>query len=183
MFTLSVPFQICHFWPRIRGWKESSSEAFASCTGWGWGGGQFYLVGPYQDTHLGEGVRCAKHSCSLCSKSFTRIGSLRRHMRIHREERLHKCLHCKKFFVQQITCIDIWEFAMGRDHINVLNAPCLSENRIPYKIMLEVTRERKGTYSCDHCPKKFSRSHALKNHIRSHPWRETVQLFILCKNF
>ncbi len=60
----------------------------------------------------------------------------------------------KSLFLQHITFIDIWEFTMGRDHINVPNAPCLSENRIPYKIMLEVTRGRKGTLAMI-VPKSF----------------------------
>jgi len=45
-----------------------------------------------------------KHSCTICSKEFTRSSTLRIHLKTHANERAFKCRTCDKSFVRKHDC-------------------------------------------------------------------------------
>ena len=78
-----------------------------------------------------------QHECDVCEKCFTQSGSLKRHMRIHTNEKPYECDVCEKCFRQAGTL---------KDHMRI------HANEKPYE--------------CDVCEKCFRTSGQLKVHVR-----------------
>ena len=79
-----------------------------------------------------------QHECDVCEKSFSRSGSLKRHMLIHTNERPYECDVCEKAFR---------ESGHLKTHMRIH------------------TKEK--PYECDVCDKAFRRSDVLKRHKRT----------------
>lgn len=84
-----------------------------------------------------------KYQCGVCEKQFLGSNDLRKHLRIHSDERPYECLHCNKRFRQ---------------------AGCL-KNHIASQHGTDTV------YTCDYCNKGFPIKERLRLHIRIHSGR------------
>lgn len=93
----------------------------------------------------GEKVRKSKkepktHRCNICEKIFRGLNDLRKHLRIHSDERPYQCNVCRKSFRQ---------------------AGCL-KNHVASQHGTDIF------YGCDFCGKSFPVKERLRLHLRIH---------------
>lgn len=113
-----------------------------------------------------------KYQCEICQKRFLGNNDLRKHLRIHTDERPFVCHDCNKGFRQAGSL---------KNHIACTHSPGLQSNEIfvcdycqkafPIKERLRLhLRVHTGDkpYSCKQCPKKFARGGQLVQHMRTH---------------
>ncbi|KAJ8286557.1 hypothetical protein GJAV_G00040550 [Gymnothorax javanicus] len=107
------------------------------------------------------------YHCSLCEKTFARVGSLNVHMKSHSGEKAHCCSYCGKRFNRA----DLLK-AHKRTHTGEKPYSCnLCGKSYGHTGQLRIhkrvhTGER--PYSCPHCAKRFSEHNQLKVHLRTH---------------
>ncbi|XP_041450736.1 oocyte zinc finger protein XlCOF6.1-like [Drosophila obscura] len=84
------------------------------------------------------------HQCPQCTRAFPEESNLKRHMRMHTEERPHKCSECSKSFIHK------------------------------YKLERHVsTHSKDRPYKCSHCSKSYKQNKHLIAHIHHiHPAEE-----------
>lgn len=78
-----------------------------------------------------------KIKCNLCHKKFSKSCHLRRHMRIHNNEKNFKCIQCNRYF-----------------------------NRKDILINHELTHSKIKPYNCEKCKKKFSQRGSYNRHLK-----------------
>lgn len=121
-------------------------------------------------TYAKEKLR--KYECETCQKRFLGNNDLRKHLRIHTNERPFVCHDCNKSFRQAGSL---------KNHIACTHSPGLQSNEIficeyckkafPIKERLRLhLRIHTGykPYSCKQCPKTFARGGQLSQHMRTH---------------
>lgn len=110
-----------------------------------------------------------KYQCGLCMKKFLGSNDLRKHVRIHTNERPYSCPECNRCFRQAGSL---------KNHIASQHAPgpeiyvCnVCEKAFPIKERLRLhlrTHTGDRPYSCKLCPKEFARGGQLVQHMRTH---------------
>ncbi|XP_034482095.1 zinc finger protein 436-like [Drosophila innubila] len=107
------------------------------------------------------------HKCPECPKSFSRIDTLKGHIRTHTGMRPYECPYCPKVFAQS---------HHARDHIQVHNekrphkcphCPKAFGQKSNLKAHIYV-HAGEGPYKCNQCTKSFCRNYDLKAHLRVH---------------
>ncbi|XP_045503658.1 zinc finger protein 391-like [Colias croceus] len=147
-----------------------------------------------------------KYSCSLCSKSFTRIYSLRYHMATHSDFRKHLCPKCGKAFFtynglsQHLRSHrETAQFKCGfcnktyksrqslKEHFRVAHSSnrklfvCVTcGKRFTAKstlVMHTKTHTGQKEFACSLCPKTYTRASYLRAHAHIHSGSERPRKF------
>ncbi|KAJ8346912.1 hypothetical protein SKAU_G00283130 [Synaphobranchus kaupii] len=122
------------------------------------------------------------YHCTLCEKTFTRLGSLNIHLRSHSGEKAHCCSYCGKRFGRA----DLLK-AHKRTHTGEKPYSCnLCGKSYGHTGQLRIhkrvhTGER--PYSCPHCSKRFSEHNQLKVHLRTHTGERPYSCSVCGKTF
>lgn len=110
-----------------------------------------------------------RYSCSVCSKSFTRVYSLRYHMAKHNDIRRFLCPKCGKGFhtasgLRQhlLSHIEINQFKCGFCHKTYKSKQSLKEH---FRVAHSSNRK---LFVCVTCGKRFTAKSTLMMHIKSH---------------
>ncbi|XP_072934459.1 uncharacterized protein [Epargyreus clarus] len=148
-----------------------------------------------------------RYSCTLCSKSFTRIYGLRCHMAKHSNFRKFLCYKCGKSFHNSnglrqhlISHKDVAQFKCGfcnktyksrqslKEHFRVAH----SSNRMLFvcvtcgksftaksTLMMHMkTHSGQKEFACAHCPKSYTRASYLRVHSLVHLGQERPKPFV-----
>lgn len=110
-----------------------------------------------------------KYACTVCSKSFTRLYSLRYHMAKHTDTRKYLCAKCGKSFhtsngLKQhlISHKDVAQFKCGFCHKTYKSRQSLKEHfRVAHS-------SNRMLFVCVTCGKRFTARSTLKMHIKTH---------------
>eukprot|EP00835_Amoeboradix_gromovi_P004855 NODE_408_length_9221_cov_0.216400.p7 type:complete len:159 gc:universal NODE_408_length_9221_cov_0.216400:7662-7186(-) len=115
----------------------------------------------------------SRAQCELCHKSFTRRSDLKRHMKIHLDDRQYICKICKKAFIQN----NALKVHM-RTHTGEKPYSCDTCNK-RFSDVSAASRHRKihvTVFKCHYCCKEVSRQDVLNSHIKHfHPPKPEVQ--------
>ncbi len=96
-----------------------------------------------------------KYQCEVCQKEFGYSNDLRKHLRIHLDERPFSCTQCNKTF-RQAGCL--------KNHIACQHGTDIS-------------------YTCDYCTKSFPIKERLRLHLRIHSGFKPYECLICSKKF
>lgn len=123
-----------------------------------------------------------KYECKICSKKFLGSNDLRKHHRIHTDERPYECNECGKAF-RQAVCL--------KNHIACKHSPGLQSKNIyvcdycqkafPIKERLKLhlrTHTGDRPYECEYCKKKFARGGQLNQHLRTHTGQKPYVCYV-----
>ncbi|XP_036385494.1 zinc finger protein 436-like [Megalops cyprinoides] len=122
------------------------------------------------------------YHCTLCEKTFSRLGSLNIHLRSHSGEKAHCCNYCGKRFSRA----DLLK-SHKRTHTGEKPYSCnLCGKSYGHPGQLRIhkrvhTGER--PYCCPHCGKRFSEHNQLKVHLRTHTGERPYSCSVCKKTF
>ena len=101
------------------------------------------------------------YECDVCTKKFSRSGTLARHKRIHSGDKPYECDVCTKKFSQSGTLAAHKRTILGISLTNVMFAQRNFLTLLPWPN--KRTHSGDNAYECDVCTQKFSQSSFLPN--------------------
>ncbi|XP_055703922.1 zinc finger protein 569-like [Phlebotomus papatasi] len=109
-----------------------------------------------------------KYICDVCEKIFQGLNDLRKHSRIHNDERPYACSQCDKKF-RQAGCLKNHIASQHGSDVQYICDYCNKPFPIKERLRLHLrihTGEK--PYKCKLCPKQFARGGQLSQHMLSH---------------
>uniref|UniRef100_A0A1Q3F6E2 C2H2-type domain-containing protein n=1 Tax=Culex tarsalis TaxID=7177 RepID=A0A1Q3F6E2_CULTA len=116
----------------------------------------------------GKNKNRKQYVCHVCNKTFMGTNDLRKHLRIHNDERPYACPHCDNRF-RQAGCLK--NHIASQHGTDTLYTCDLCSKMFPIKERLRLhMRVHTGEkpYTCSMCPKTFARGGQLTQHLATH---------------
>ena len=104
--------------------------------------------------------------CNVCTKAFSQLGGLNRHVRSHVGERLFKCKICTKRFTQKVHLEKHFRIHTGERPFKC--QVCGKSFTQSYSLQKHSRIHTGEKFSCDICQMRFSTTYNLKLHKRRH---------------
>ena len=115
--------------------------------------------------------RPRNHICFHCGSAFTTASTLRKHVKIHTEERPHICKYCGKGFIQKVHLQTHLLRHSGEKPwlCNVCGKGFVTSAVLKEHVKLHMPdSQARKTWDCDRCNAKYANSADLKIHARRH---------------
>lgn len=102
------------------------------------------------------------HTCNICKKSFSYSNDLRKHLRIHSDERPFECKQCGMRF-RQAGCLKNHVACQHGSAVSFICHYCTKEFPIKERLRLHMRiHSGEKPYKCEYCAKGFSRGGQVK---------------------
>lgn len=104
-----------------------------------------------------QAARSTNHVCNICDKSFSYSNDLRKHLRIHSDERPFECNHCGLRF-RQAGCLKNHVASQHGSAVSYVCHYCTKAFPIKERLRLHMRiHSGEKPYKCEYCAKGFSR--------------------------
>ncbi|CAG9771080.1 unnamed protein product [Ceutorhynchus assimilis] len=114
-------------------------------------------------------IKERKYECTICIKNFLSSNDLRKHVRVHTDERPYICNECQQAFRQAVTLknhiLSKHCKLNGFFHCDICSRSFALKGRLKLHMR---THTGEKPYSCEHCSKTFARKGQLQQHMRVH---------------
>uniref|UniRef100_UPI00358F79F8 zinc finger protein 568-like isoform X1 n=2 Tax=Myxine glutinosa TaxID=7769 RepID=UPI00358F79F8 len=124
------------------------------------------------------------YKCLVCGKSFTQLGHMNYHLRIHTGERPYTCVVCGKSFAFTGNLrIHMRTHTGERPYTCSVCGKCFRQSGHMKVHMKSHIRERESPYKCSVCGKGFIEVNNMKKHMRVHTGERPYVCSVCGKDF
>lgn len=124
-----------------------------------------------------------EYHCPICSETFTRLLTLKRHIRVHTSTNPERCNYCGKFFLEEAMLSRHIALRHNSDkkyfECDMCNKIYLSRNKYK-KHKLEHNFELIPPYKCFHCGKTYESLQEFKEHLKLSHGNRLIKRNLTC---
>ncbi|CAB3220483.1 unnamed protein product [Arctia plantaginis] len=129
--------------------------------------------------HMNKHTNVKKYLCSKCGKTFYTSGGLNQHLRSHRDVAQFKCGFCHKTYKSRQSLKEHFRVAHSSNRKLYVCVTCGKRFTARSTLMMHhKTHSGEKPFACPNCPKRFTRAIYLRAHSLIHSGLEKPKPFV-----